>query len=54
MAQIAHLHCGQSRFLRLVTSLGLTVHPAMRAILLRIILMDVSLWVLADLTSRRL
>ena len=54
MAQIAHLHCGQSRFLRLVTTLGLTVHAAMRAILLRITLIDVSLWVLANITSRLL
>ena len=33
-------------------SLGLTVRAAMRAILLRITLMNLSLWVLANLTSR--
>lgn len=53
MVQIAHLHCGQSRLVRLVTGLGLTVHAGMRAILLRITLTDVSLWLLAKLTSRR-
>jgi hypothetical protein len=53
MVQIAHLHCGQSRLVRLVINLGLTVHAAMRAILLRITLIDVSLWLLANLTSRR-
>jgi hypothetical protein len=46
MVQIAHLHAGQSRLGAPVISLGgsqgLTVHAALRAILLRITLIDVS------------
>ena len=57
MVQIAHLDWGQSRLVRLDLSLGLslgsTVHAAFRAILLRITLIDVSLWVLANITARR-
>jgi hypothetical protein len=57
MVQIAHLDWGQSRLVRLHLSLGLslgsTVHAAFRAILLRITLIDVSLWVLANIIARR-
>jgi hypothetical protein len=54
MVQIAHLHGGHSRLGSPVISLGgsqgWTIHAALRAILLRITLIDVSLWVLANIT----